>query len=150
MVIFQSVHFRICQLWKIVFISVFLILIKIIISDNFSFFPLFTFYSLRNLFQGFVWNLLTWFSLVPILLFIELHKICYIIFSVYLIFLFILHIKFSIISISIATCYVFQFLRCNLRNPFDIKESLNSFLLIPEINFYEMCSFFRYQNNTVF
>ena len=101
--------------------SLFPVSIQTIISDNFSFFPLFLSHSLWDLLYDFFSKLLTWFSLVLIFFFINLHKVL----NLFYLNFFVLHIYFSTTSVSIATLYILQFLRYNIYYcPFETREAL--------------------------
>lgn len=119
MVFFQSVYFRLFQLWKIVFISVFLVLIKIIISDNFSFFLLLPFHYLRDWFYDFSLKLLMLCQFCFLL-------VCTINITLFYLIFCCTHQVFYYFCFQ-RTCYMLQFLRCNLRNIFDTKKAFKFF-----------------------
>lgn len=104
------------------FCSSFFVLIPIIISDNFHSFLYFVFILREIYFRIFHQNYWLDFPM-SILLFTGLHKMFYVTFVLFKIF--VLYIDFSIISVSIATGYMFQFLRYNVfYYPLDTKEAL--------------------------
>ena len=145
-------YLRLFQLWKVIFIFIFLALNPITISDNFSFFALFPLHSWRDLFQDF-------FIKITDLVFLSanfaLHwlaqNVLYHIFLGLLKFLFLFHIYFSIISVSRETCYMFQFLRCSVfYYSFDNREGFHFLFWFLQETLYEISSFFKYENNIAF